>query len=319
MTIKEIIDLLVQSHRIGITFHVSPDGDSLGSSMALMHGLNKLGKDAYIISKDKVPEPLMFLPYADMINGASKNVLEGTDSVVVLDCGNFERISAELNFASRTYELINIDHHISNDYYGDLNYVDIKAAAVGEIVFQILEELKVEIDKTIGTCLYTSFVSDTGGFKHSNTTFNTHFISGKLIDTGINFSEIHRLLFQNKKYKRLKLIGKVIEDMYLVHDEKVCIMRLSKSMLESIDIEASDTSDIVSLGVDIDTVEVAVLIKEADEGVKISLRSKSLVDVRKIAEQFGGGGHVKAAGLSLNKSMQEAEAIIINAVEKELI
>jgi phosphoesterase RecJ-like protein len=107
--------------------------------------------------------------------------------------------------------------------------------------------------------------------------------------------------------------------MYLIADGRVCIMKLSKDMLNAIDIEASDTSDIVSLGMDIDTVEVAVLIKESDEGVKISLRSKAIVDVRKIAEQFGGGGHVKASGLSLNKSLKEAEVVIINAIEKELV
>lgn len=319
MAIKEIISLLAQCKKIGITFHVSPDGDSLGSSMALMHGLNKLGKHAYILSKDKVPEPLSFLPYAGKVDGTAKNVLDGTDCMVVLDCGNFERISAELNVNSGKYQLINIDHHISNDYYGDLNYVDTSAAAVGELIFNILEELNVEIDETIGMCLYTSLVSDTGGFKHSNTTYNTHVVAGKLIDSGINFSEIHRLLFQNKKYKRLKLISKVIEDMYLIADGRVCIMKLSKDMLNAVDIEASDTSDIVSLGMDIDTVEVAVLIKESDEGVKISLRSKAIVDVRKIAEQFGGGGHVKASGLSLNKSLKEAEVVIINAVEKELV
>lgn len=319
MAINDIISSLTQSKKIGITFHTSPDGDSLGSSMALMHGLNKLGKNAYIICKDKVPEALSFLPYANEISNSPKGVLKNTDCVVVLDCGNLERVSADLDSKSAEYALLNIDHHISNDLYGDLNLVDTNAAAVGEIIFDLLEKLNIELDKTIGVCLYTSLISDTGGFKHSNTTENTHAVSGKLINTGIDFSEIHRLLFQNKKYKRLKLMGKVIEDMYLLYNSKVCIMRLSKEMLQALDMEASDTSDIISLGIDIDSVEVAVLIKEADEGVKISLRSKSHVDVRKVAELFGGGGHIRAAGLSISKNFREAEELIINAIEKELV
>lgn len=319
MTIKEIVDLISQSKKIGITFHTSPDGDSLGSSLALMQGLRKLGKQAYITAKDKAPEVYSFLPYMEEVNNADNSPSGDSDLIIVLDCGNFERVSSSLNKSSKHYTLINIDHHMSNDFYADLNFVDTSSAAVGEIVYRMLNLLEVQIDKDIAQCLYTSIVSDTGGFKHSNTTTATHEIAGELIKTGFDFSELHRLLFQNKKFKRMKLHGKVIEDMYLLHNDSVAVMKLSKAMLEELGLESSDTSDVITLGVDVDTVEVALLIKEAEEGVKISLRSKSIVDVRKIAEQFGGGGHIRAAGLSINKSMDEAEKLIINAVEKELI
>lgn len=319
MIINEIYDLIRHSANIGITFHTSPDGDSLGSALALLQGLRKLGKHAYIISKDRVPELYDFLPYKDEVNAALDAPKDNTDCVVVLDCGNFERVSARLTLHNRKYKLANIDHHMSNGLYGDLNLLDTSAAAVGEIVHKILDALQIEIDKDMAICLYTSIVSDTGGFKHSNTTTVTHEIVGKLIETGFDFSEIHRLLFQNKKFNRLKLHGKVIENMYLLFNGEVAVMKLTKAMLDELGLEASDTSDIISLGVDIDTVEVTVLIKEVADGVKISLRSRSVVDVRKIAEQFGGGGHVRASGLSINKSMVEAEKIIINAIEKELI
>lgn len=320
MTINDIINLLKQSMKIGITFHTSPDGDSLGSSLALLQGLRKIGKHAFIISKDKVPELYDFLPFKDEVNNAVQFLPSvELDCVIVLDCGNFERISANLDLNRKTYVLANVDHHMSNSLYGDLNFVDTSASSVGEIIYRILNSLDIEVDRNIATCIYTSIISDTGGFKHSNTTFTTHAIAGELISTGIDFSELHRLLFQNKKFKRLKLQAKVIENMYLIHKEAICIMKLSKSMLDELSIEASDTSDIISLGIDIDTVEVAALIKEADEGVKISLRSKSAVDVRKIAELFGGGGHIRASGLSINKSINEAEELIINAIKKELI
>lgn len=319
MTINDIASQLKQSTRIVIAYHTSPDGDSLGSSLALMIGLRKLGKQVSIISKDKVPEVYSFLPFNAEVNNAADSPSEDIDCVVVLDCGNYERISANLNTGIKQYTLINIDHHLSNSLYGDLNFLDTSASAVGEIIFKILKALEVEIDKDMALCLYTSIVADTGGFKHSNTTDTTHSIAGELIKTKIDFSELHRLLFQNKKFKRLKLYGKVIEEMYLIHNDLICVMKLTKPMLEELGIEASDTSDIISLGIDIDTVEVAALLKEADEGVKISLRSKSSVDVRKIAEVFGGGGHVRASGLSINKSIDEVEKLIVNAIEKELV
>lgn len=319
MMLSDIISTLNVSKKIAITFHTSPDGDSLGSSLALMLALEKVNKNVYILCKDEVPETYTFLPKCIRIVEARNNVDKDIDCVVVLDCGNVERICADLDIKSRKYTLINIDHHLSNNFYGDLNLVDTKAAAVGEIIYNLLHDMNIELDIDIASCLYTSIVSDTGGFKHSNTTAVTHDIAGKLVSEGINFSDIHRILFQNKSFERIKLYGKVIDKMYLLNDGRICIMKLTKDMLNEGDSKFSDTSDIISIGVDIDTVEVTVLLKEGEEEIKISLRSKSVVDVRKIAENFGGGGHIRAAGLMINKSLKEAENMIINAIEKELI
>lgn len=319
MEMNDVINALVSSRKIGITFHVSPDGDSLGSSLALMQGLIKINKKAYIISKDTAPEIYNFLPFIQNVNSSSGRVQEGTDCVIVLDCGNVDRISADLDIKSKEFTLINIDHHVSNDLYGNINHLDTNSSSVGEIVYRLLLELNVTIDINIASCLYTSIASDTGWFRHSNTTPITHTIAGDLIKTGVNFSDLHRVLFENVKFKRIKLYGKVIDKMYLTANDRVCVMKLTREMLEDLGIEASDTSDIISIGTQVSNVEVAVLIKETEEGVKISLRSKSQVDVRKIAENFGGGGHVRASGLSLNKKIYEAEKIIIKAIENELI
>jgi bifunctional oligoribonuclease and PAP phosphatase NrnA len=132
---SNIIEKIKESKKVGITCHISPDGDSLGSSLALMQGLLNMGKNAYIISKEEVPETFYYLPYCDRISKDLSYVLEDTDTVIVLDCGNFERINADIDLNNRGYTLINIDHHISNDNYGDLNYIDIKAAAVAEIIY----------------------------------------------------------------------------------------------------------------------------------------------------------------------------------------
>lgn len=319
MIMNEVLEKIEESNTIAITFHVSPDGDSLGSSLALMQALRKKGKDVYIISKESLPEDFKFLPCSHEVDGKIANVRLNTDCVIVLDCGNTERINAELDLNNRKYTLINIDHHMSNDLYADLNYVDANAAAVSEIVYQMIRIMGIDIDKDIAACLYTSIITDTGSFRYSSTTSVTHTIAGDLINTGIDFSEIHRTIFDNKKFERIKLYGKVIDNMKLIR-EKICLMILNKDMLSSLGIEEeTNTSDIITFAMQVGTVEVGILIKETDEGSKISLRSKSKVDVRKIAEAFGGGGHIRAAGCSMDgKSVYEAEKIIVEAVEKEI-
>lgn len=317
--INKVVEVLKKSTSVGITFHVSPDGDSLGSALALMLVLKKLGKEAYIVSSDKIPETYSFLPYLNSIMNEFRISENSLDSIVVLDCGNYERISAKIDFDKKEYTLVNIDHHISNDFYGDINFIDTKASSVGELIFEIMKLLQVELDVDIATCIYTSILSDTGGFKHSNTTSRTHSIVSELLISGVKFSDIHRLIFENKKFNHIKLMGKVIDSSYLAFSNQVCVMKFTKKMLENLNIELTDTSYLVDLGMNIDSVEAAVLIKECDECVKVSLRSKSFLDVRKIAESFGGGGHIRAAGATLKIGVKEAEDVILKVIEKELI
>ncbi|EFG89605.1 DHHA1 domain protein [Clostridium carboxidivorans P7] len=308
-----------ESNRIAITFHESPDGDSLGSALALMQGLNKLNKEVYILSKEKVPESFSFLPCSEEIDGLKHEVINETQCVIVLDCGDVKRINANLDFENRKYTLINIDHHMSNELYADLNYVDTNAAAVSEIVYQMLKIIGINITKDMAMCLYTSLITDTGAFKYSSTTSVTHTIAGDLVNTGIDFSEIHRIIYENKKFERIKFFGKAIEKMELVGD-KICVITITKDMLlQNGNAKDTDTSDIIAFAMQIDTVEVALLIKETEACIKASLRSKSKVDVRKIAEKFGGGGHIKASGLAMNdKTLEEARELILNEIENLL-
>lgn len=319
MEINDISNEIMKYNTIGISFHVSPDGDAIGSSLALLQGLRKLNKKAYIMSKDSVPDNLKFLSNSEEISGQKYSIIKDTDCIIVLDCGNVARISADLNLETRNYTLINIDHHISNDNYGDFNYVDSHSASVGEIVFKLLNLLEVSIDVNIASCLYTSIITDTGSYRYSNTTSITHDIAGKLIDTGINFSDIHRNVFDNKKLERIKLYGLAINTIKLYDNDQICIMYISQEMLKSLGLENTDTADVISFGMQIGSVESAALLKETKDGIKISIRSKSRIDVSKIAEVFGGGGHKRAAGLLINGSLKNAEQQILNALEKELI
>lgn len=322
MIMSKIISELSNHKKIAITFHVSPDGDSIGASLGLLYGLKSINKDVYILSKEPIPDIFSFLPNADEIDGKTSSLSEDTDLLITLDCGNVERLNYNItkeSFDNRKYEVINIDHHITNELFGDLNYVDTNAASVGEIVYQMLKLMDIDINRDIAACLYTSILTDTGSFRHSNTTSITHTIAGDILNTGLDFSEVHRKVFDNKKFEELKLQGMVLNDMYLTCNKKLCVMKVTKDMIEKCGKDDPDTGDLVSIGLKVDSVEVCILLKEKDECTKVSLRSKSFLDVRKVAEKFGGGGHIKASGLTIDKGIFEAEKLVVNEIEKELM
>lgn len=323
MTLGQIANFILKGKKIGITYHVSPDGDAVGSVLALLNGLKSLNKDCYVISKDTLSDNLKFLKNSEEITGEVVEPLEETDIIVVLDCGNLERVSANLEEFTGT--IINIDHHLSNDKYGDINYIDSNAAATAEIVFELLNLMGLNFHecnssiKEIGTCIYTSIVTDTGGYRHSNVTERTHKISADLKKIGVDNTFIYQNLFDNKDFDRIKVIGKALTNIQLILNGKVALLEIDKSFTEGLGVDIGDTSDIISYGLQIKGVEVTFLLKEVDDGVKASLRAKSYVDVRKIAEVFGGGGHVRASGIKIkNISMEEAKYEILNEIQKEL-
>jgi len=318
MNIDDILDIIFKSSRIAITFHVSPDGDSIGSALALSRGLKKLGKDVYIISNENASDTFSYLNGIDEIDGLNNYVDRDTQCLIVLDCGDLNRVCAELNLKNRRYSIVNIDHHLSNSAFGDFNYIDSKASSVGEIIYTILKKLNIAMDRQIGEALYTSLICDTGGFKYTNTTPSTLTIASELIKLKINFNNIYRIIYENKKFERIKLYGRVIDKMYLVQDNQICIMQLNKEMAVDLNIEFGDTSDVIAIGMDIDTVEVGILFKETADGIKISLRSKSKVDVSKIAQKFGGGGHIRASGLTLNLPLEEAIKVLEATIVMQL-
>ena len=323
MTLSQIAKFILESKKIGITYHVSPDGDAVGSVLALFNALKSLNKDCYIISKDTLSENLKFLKGSDEITGEITEPVDETDIVVVLDCGNLERVSANLKEFTGT--IVNIDHHLSNDKYGDVNYIDSNAAATADIVFELFNfmgisfEKEISVLKDIGTCMYTSIVTDTGAYRHSNVTERTHKISATLKKIGVDNTFIYQSLFDNKDFSRIKLIGKALSNMQLILNGKVALLEIDKIFTADLGIDIGDTSDIISYGLQIKGVEVTLLLKEVEDGVKASLRAKSYVDVRKIAEVFGGGGHIRASGIKIkNMSMEEAKYEILNEIQKEL-
>ena len=323
MSFKAIKEEILKSKRIGLSFHASPDGDAIGSILSLLNALRYLGKDSYIISRDVISDNFSFLYLSNEIDGNTPEPKMNTDLVIVLDCGNFDRISADLS--NYNGKIINIDHHISNENYGSINYIDVKAAATCEISYLLIKELgidfnnKSDIQTAIGSAVYTGIVTDTGSFRHSNVTSRTHEITSKLIEIGVDNSKVHTNLFDNKPFNKVKLMGSVLSNIELALDNKVAVLQIPKGMLEDFNLLNTDTSDLSSIGLGIKGVEVSILLKEVKDGVKGSLRSKNNVDVRRVAEVYGGGGHIKAAGvMQKGVNIIEAKENLLNTLKEAM-
>lgn len=317
MTFEKIKELINDSEKIGLTYHVSPDGDAIGSLLALKFALQKLNKDVVIFSKDNLKNnsSLSFLPEIHKIDGNNFDVDKSIDLLIIVDCGNIERVSC--NFDIEKIETLGIDHHISNGNYCKYNFINSKASSTGEIIYEIIKYLGVDVDKNISTCIYTSIMTDTGGLRFECTTQNTFNIVGEIAASGLDFWNIYEKLFLVQPYSKIKLLSLVFDKLKVV-DEKICIVRITEDMFEKSGSCDEHTSDIVSTGLTIKGVMVSVLIKTFQNKVKVSLRSKGKIDVCKIAQTFGGGGHIKAAAFVTELSMDEIEELLLKEIRNVL-
>lgn len=310
----EIGRLIKEEDNFAIASHTSPDGDSMGSMLGLYNTLKSIGKKVDLFIDDVLPDKYSFLPGFQDIKTPEK---AGQYSCFfVLDCGDEERLGQASNIISSSKRVINIDHHISNKLFGHLNIVDSNASSTGEMIYQILKINGFEISKDTAECLYTSMLTDTGGFRYSNTTSMTFSIAGDLINTGIDFTEINSLIFDKKSISQVKLMSKVTSTLEMYVDGKVSMINVTREMLNECGAKDEDAEELVNIAREIDGVEVAVFIKEKEEEkYKISLRSKHYVDVRKIAETFGGGGHIRAAGCTIIGSLDDVKEKLINEIK----
>lgn len=313
----EIGKLIKSNDNFAIASHTSPDGDSIGAMLALYTILSSLGKKVDVFVEDTPPYKYSFLPKFEELKICNNS---GEYSCLfVLDCGDKERLGKCEDLIDRAKRVINIDHHISNNMFGHLNIVDPNASSTGELIYQILKLNGFEISKDIAACLYTSIITDTGGLKYSNTTSVTLSIVGDLINTGIDFSEISSFIYNRRSISQIKLMSMVTQTLEMHMDNKVSMLTLTRNMLDECSANDEEAEEFINIARDIDGVQVAVFIKEKDQLIyKISLRSKKLVDVRKVAEEFGGGGHIRAAGCTIEGNINEIKKKLIFAIKKHM-
>lgn len=303
-TLAEIARSLADHESFILLPHVGIDGDDLGSMIALMQALEKLGKRCALLSHEKVPLIFNILPDADRVLLEPPG--ERFDCAVLMECTSPARLPENFDVHAHADKIINIDHHPGNTLYGDYNYVDCKAAAVGEIVFDILGILGVALDYDIALALYVAILSDTGGFQFLNTSPKTHRIAAELLEFPLNVDEISRCIFRGIDFKVLKLKGEVISTLTSEYDGRLVWGYITHDMMMRHDVEDQDIQQFIE---DLNVVrgsQIFALFKEApDNKIRVSLRSMSL-PVNKVAMKYQGGGHVLAAGCTLEGPLEKA-------------
>ncbi len=318
MIINRIISEIKKAKKIAILPHVSADGDSIGSSLALLLALNKIGIKAKVLVEEEIANNYSFLAGAgdaEIYIGKQS----GFDVVIAIDCGDIERLGTRYEVFKNANITINIDHHPTNTEFAFINCVDTTASATGEIIYQIIKLMGVPFDKDISECLYVAIATDTGGFKFNNTTSVTHQIAGDLINNGINVAEISAIIFDMITLEKAKLVSAAINSIEILEKGKVAFITITKEVFKSTGALDEDTDGVVNIGRNIKGVEVSVLFRETKEGeTKINLRSKSYVDVSAIASLYKGGGHKRAAGATVKKPMDELKKSVLKDIEEML-
>lgn len=301
-----------------IIAHVSPDGDTLGSSLALWHTLRRMGKKAQVVCEDPVPYRYAFLPGVDdIIKPVTAQIYA---NAIAVDCADRGRMGKGVRLFDAALHSICIDHHVTNLGFAQLSAVDGHAAATGELMYSLVLELLKAFDAPIASCLYVAILTDTGGFAYSNTTPATYRICGALVEAGADNVEIDRRINRSHLFGEKKLLGLVLSKMSLHHGGMICISSVSREDMALCGFTSADSEGIVEHIRDIAGVEAAALVRETpmSGGCKISLRSKYLIDVSEIAAQMGGGGHAHAAGYSDADRLDVACARALSLLERAL-
>ncbi len=320
--IKRIASVLKRYKSFLITSHINPDGDSIGSQIALALLLKKMKKKVAIINENPVPRLYRFLPYTNMIatSSASGGLLAMTQKfssfevAIVLDCGNLER-TGKVGSLIKEKTIINIDHHSDNTKFGNLNWVDKEASSVAEQIFSLSRVLKISLNKKLATLLYTGIATDTGSFQY-HLLPTTHKIIATLISRGAVPEEIAENVYHNLSFNSLKLFGLALATLKESKNHQVCWMKITKEMYQKTKSSVEDTDSFIDFLQQIKEAKILFILKEISKNKsKVSFRSIGKIDVQKIAKKFGGGGHRNAAGAVLNEPIEEAEKIILKAIK----
>ena len=306
--LSQVVELIENKSFFGITTHQRPDGDGIGSSLALWWLLKSLGKDAEVIVRDPVPSSCIRLPGADKVRRVEA-IDNRYDAVFVIECSDVDRPGIE--YLGNEF-VVNIDHHSTSELFGSINWIDSTASAVGEMIYNLCKAIGGRVTREIAECVYTALLTDTGSFHYPNTTERTFKVASELIRAGVKPAKLAESVFNSYPWSRVELLGKVMSSARRHNGGTVASLRQSQEMLELAKASEEDAEGFVNIPLSAEEVDAVVMLKESEPGVfRASLRSKGDVNVVRIAEKFGGGGHKNAAGCTLTGDWNSVETALV--------
>ena len=314
-SLNEVSQALLEAKSIAIISHKNPDGDTLGSQLALGAALQQLGKDVILYNKDKVAQKFYFIAGADKVVGYEDGMTL-PETVVFVDCA--EPQLAGFTMTDRVLvgkTVINIDHHASNKHYGKYNYVVSTAGANCQNIYHVIHAIGCAVTPDIATALYTGLSTDTGNFMFDNVSSETLRIAADLKDIGANTDAVRLKLYESSSKKKIEMLKYILNNLHISEDGQYAWSSISHQMMEELQPESTDIDGLINTIKDIEGVEIAVLFRGVEANrTKASLRSKVWGDVNQIAGMFGGGGHVRASGVSIDGDVEYAAALMEPAI-----
>lgn len=321
---QRIIDTLSRCKRVLVTTHVRPDGDALGSSAAMVRGMRQKGVEADVLLLSHLPRKYAFLYQSADIRHVDAEAgfpadftLDGYDALLVVDTGTWNQLPGlQERIEHWPKPKLIIDHHLTQQAWATEKWVDTSAGACGEMVEELLQRWGVTLDAPMAQALFVAIVADTGWFMFSNTRPVTLRRAATLMEAGVDTDRIYQLLYQNERAERVALQARGLASLELLDDGRVAVMQVRKADFAEARAHVNDTENLINLPLQIRTVEVSVLLSEPPEGgpIRVSLRSKGQLDVAAFAQQFGGGGHARAAGVKFDTAIDEARNRLITAL-----
>ena len=315
----QIREVLLSQKCVAVISHNNPDGDTLGSQLALAAALKNAGVDTVLLNNDTISEKYHFVAGSERVQPYQEG-MELPEVVVFVDCASMALAgcSADTPFLQGK-TIINIDHHASNKYYGDINYVKEDAAANCQNMYEVIQALGVAITPEIATALYMGLSTDTGNFLFDNVSSDTLRIAAELKDCGADTTALRLNIYESCSHKRIELMKYILNDLHISYNGKYAWSKLHYDMMQKLNPESTDIDGLVNTIKDIDGVEIAMLFRGVGENkTKVSLRSKSWANVNAVAGLFGGGGHIAAAGCTLEGEESEILSRLLSEAEERL-
>jgi phosphoesterase RecJ-like protein len=313
--VQQIVDAIRARRRFVISSHARPDGDSIGSQLAMAYALRSLGKEVVVVNADPAPAPLMAFPAVPEIIIAPS--VEGEfDAAIIMECSNLTRTGVT---GLERYFVINIDHHPGNSGYGDINWFDASAAACGEMVFDLTRALEVPLTVEIATHVYLAILTDTGSFHYSSISPRTFEICRETLEAGVDPVLVARNVYDSNNMGRLKLFGAVLSAMQIDATGHIAIVYLDHEMARAAGGTYEDTEGLINLPLTVKEIQAVVFFKQ-DEGdqYRVSMRSKGSIDIGAVAKQFGGGGHKNAAGCTVSGPVDALQKEFVERIEQAI-
>jgi phosphoesterase RecJ-like protein len=318
-TVHRIVDVLRKNKTFFLTGHERPDGDTIGSELALGGYLKSIGKKVTIANVGPVPDIYRFLPNVRSVR-TTPRAAGYFDVAVVFECSGADRTGHILDFDRQAGTVINIDHHIHHGMYGDINLIDAGASSNSEQLCQVFDLAGHSLTKAEATALYVGLVTDTGRFQQENTRPQSHRVAAHLMEAGVNVADVFRHIYATRSVPALKLMSRALGSLTMAAQGRVAVMRLTRSDFDQTGAQEDDTEDVVNQGLLPASSWVSVFLREVENGkkVKVSLRGKGRIDLCRLAVSFGGGGHKNASGVTLDGSVDQVEVKILKALAMEM-